>query len=166
MPRTGCRALPGQGTVEFSLAFLLIALGIFGGLDVSRSVFLTHNLTRSAQVIARDLALGSNTTPQTPLCQVDIASAIAHGQQQGNRSFDPTPPTFPSPCPASSGTCTQRVQNASGSIAIVGTPDLCTPLRITVTIQGSFTPASSLFIGGRTMTLGESATALTAQALQ
>jgi hypothetical protein len=47
------------------------------------------------------------------------------------------------------------------SIYICGVPDLNQPQYIQVTLTGQFTPVTGYFIGGRTMTLQETATVQT-----
>lgn len=156
----------GQATIEFALAIIFILFSIFGGLDVARAVYTQHGLNRAAEAIAQSVAMGSSTSPQTPVCQLNLASLIASARKQANVTFASDAPSCLSvSCPAASGTTSQQITSTSGGVSITGVPDLCAPLQVRVTITGSFTPVTGFLLGGRSLTLSMTVTVQTAQAL-
>src|SRR5579871_5746821 len=78
------RCRRGQATVEFSLAFFMIALGVFGAIDASRYLFTRHDLSRAAEVIAHEVALGGSAT-----------QALVDGQQRSGLGISTTTLTNP-----------------------------------------------------------------------
>jgi Flp pilus assembly protein TadG len=167
------RCRRGQATVEFSLAFFMIALGTFGAIDASRYLFTRHDLSRAAEVMAHEY---SSYT-------VAMGTLLQDGQQRSGLGFSTATPTDPvngnwdaasQTCTAtglSSGTCQVRT---NANVTIVGVPSLDDPTynsstgtwsgaqQIYVTVSYPFTPALGMFLGGKKITMQETESAVTA----
>jgi Flp pilus assembly protein TadG len=127
-----CRNRSGQATVEFALAFILVAMGTFGVIDVSHAVYEEHGLNHAAEVIAHDLSVTTSGALNASTAQTDIGDA----QNKSQISFDTSAPTLTvsngvlngHECTTNESTSTvasacQKLSN--GDVAIIGIPSLC-----------------------------------------
>jgi hypothetical protein len=123
----------GQSTVEFALAFIFVAMGVFGVIDVAHAVYEQHGLGRAAEVVAHDLSVTAGALNTTVAAtdigdahiksQVDFdlstpstSSLVKNGVLQNNDCIAYTGSgSSPSPC--------QKMSN--GDVAIIGIPSLC-----------------------------------------
>jgi Flp pilus assembly protein TadG len=134
----------GQTTVEFALAFIIVAMGIFGVIDVAHAVFEEHGLTRAAEAIARDLSVTSG-----PLDASAITAAISDAHTKSQIDFNTlatttlttgvmsgsdcvtgtggTPCQKLTNCPVAivNSQCTDPSANGKGWVDVIGTPSLC-----------------------------------------
>lgn len=152
------RFQPAQAAVEFSLAFMIFTLLVFGGIEVARAVFDLHGLSRAAEITAHQLAEYYDTTsPPPPITSRDAATALQMARQDSDLAFSTAEPTT-----VTEGFGYQQLSN--GSAFICGSSDLTNPRLIHVTVQEPFKPLFSRILGGLTITLSETATALTYKA--
>jgi Flp pilus assembly protein TadG len=134
----------GQSTVEFALAFIFVALGIFGVIDVAHAVYEQHGLTRATEVIAHDLSVA----PPGPFNASAIGAAVNDARSKSQIDFNTTATSnlttgvmSGSDCVAgSSGTACQKLSNCTtivddqctdpsangmGWVDVIGIPSLC-----------------------------------------
>ena len=174
------RAEQGQSTVEFSIAIVVLLSITLGIMDAARAVFQAHNLSRAAEVMATDLKSWYELNAQSNIYPTALTSAIfvdtsatplsdSAGVSSG--SFNPVWNASRytiKEVDGFGGALFQYMSNSSDnpiparpglpSIYVCGVPNLTTPSYIQVTLTGQFTPVSSYFIGGRTITINETAT--------
>ena len=160
--------------VEFTLSFMLFITLVFGIIDASRALFELNALSRAAVIVAHGLA------DQYGLVPADISSKTAQpfilqAQQATGVSFSTAEPTT-----VNNGQSYQELTNyqaATGGVYICGTPNFNVPILsppassavagvmvIQVTVKATLSPIIGMFIGKRSITLSESATALTVNA--
>ncbi len=164
--------------MEFALGFMVFALLVFGLIDAARAVFTTHGLTRSAEVIAHNLALLDSTTPPTAINSTNAQTAILAGKAAGDVGFNTGAPTTAISCAGyqllsnsssltcgTTGTCS-TASTSTNAVTICAVPDLQNPSEVRATVAQSFMPVTSLFIGGHTFPLSETVSAVTASAQQ
>ena len=163
------RGQSGQAMVEFSLAIFAFLLTTLGVIDVARALYDQHALTRAAESIAHSLVLQYATTanfPSSPSPLMAITTAAATAIQgaaaQSDTGLNNTTLTDVTP----GGVTTYQLFSNSGgstngSVSICFSPSYATPNVIKTTVIGAFTPALSAVVGGRTVNLSESASALT-----
>jgi Flp pilus assembly protein TadG len=145
----------GQAMVEFSIGVLFFLIATLGVVDTSRAVFDKHGLGRAAEAIAHRLVLDYATIGGYSISSASAAIAIQDAQTVSDASFSSAEPhTFDI-------THSTYQEMSNGSVFICASPNFASAQVIQVTVVGSFRPASSLFIGGRSVPLSESATALT-----
>lgn len=155
--------------VEFSLAILIFLLGVIGVIDVARALFDEHGLTRAAESISHTLTIDYATVPNFPSSQAALVSASSTAVQSAHAQSDTG---------LNNGTLvgtqytgyylltnsTGAQGNGSVSICFASsrtTPSYLAPDVIKVTVVGAFTPALGAFVGGKTINLSQSSTALT-----
>jgi Flp pilus assembly protein TadG len=160
----GRRTQRAQATVEFTLAFMIFALLLFGGIDTARAIFEINGLNRAAEVIAHGLADQFDASPTSTNITSQLATSFL---QQAQRAGD-VPISSAEPTTVVNGNAYQQLSNSS--VYICGSPNLdesssTNPasglMVLKVTVKASFRPVISIFIGGRTITLSKSVTVLT-----
>jgi Flp pilus assembly protein TadG len=152
--------------VEFSLAIFVFILGVVGLIDVGRAIYDEHGLTRAAESIAHSLVLQYATVTNFPGSQSaltdTLTTTIQQAHAQSDTGLNATTLSLVSP---GGGTAYQLFSNSAGSggaaVSVCLSPNYAAPNVIKVTVVGAFTPAISAFVGGRTINLSESASALT-----
>ena len=170
------REAAGQASTEFVIGFMVLALLVFGLIDVTRAVFTTHGLTRSAEAIAHNLALLDSTIPPTAINSTNAETAILAGKAVGGVGFNTGTPTTTISCAgyqllsndstiACTGTATCGASaSTTNAVTICAAPDLQNPSEVRVTVAQSFMPVTSLFIGGHMFPMSETVSAVTASA--
>jgi Flp pilus assembly protein TadG len=152
------RAESGQATVEFVLAFMIFMLSVIGVLDIGRLVFDEHGLTRATESIAHSLAVQyAQGTPRQPFVinAANVAVAIGQAHVQSDLGLDSTNLLDVTP----TGVQYQVLSNPS--ISVCANPSFAAPYVVKVTIKANFNATLGISLGGRTVHLSQSSTALT-----
>jgi Flp pilus assembly protein TadG len=149
--------------VEFSLAIFVFILAVVGTIDIARAIFDEHGLTRAAESLAHTMVLDYATVQNFPGSQSALTDAASTAIQQAHAQSDTGLNSATLSLGGGSGY--QLLSNSGGSggaaVSICFSPSYAAPNVIKVTVVGAFTPVISAFVGGHTVNLSESASALT-----
>jgi Flp pilus assembly protein TadG len=123
----------GQALVEFALVFPIIALVLFGMVDLSRAVFAYNTASNIARSAARVAIVNQDPTVTTLTCDTTdpgvsaAGCAQAAGNSLGTQASDVTV-VYHSPADTASDTTTDCAPLAIGCLAVVTVHYQFTPI--------------------------------------
>jgi len=160
--------------VEFALAITVFLALLFGGIDVARAMFFTHNLNRSAEVVDRELVDNYSSSSPSSFISLTVpvsgTQILADAQHQGDGTVRTQALVQASTCTVQTAgtgyTCTQwsnATSNGNPGVYVCSVLDSGSRVNmVQVTIKDRFSPVTGMFIGGKTIMLSSSESALTA----